>query len=84
LDPAGTVMVLVGSSLISILTDPVLTNKLLAKIIMQTSRSTTPVKDRTPKNKSIDIIFPSYNEMPPNDMKPKLISPTIIKVIPNP
>ena len=61
-----------------------LTNKLLAKIIMQTSRSTTPVKDITPKNKSIDIIFPFYNEMPPNDMKPKLIRPTIMKVIPNP
>ena len=48
-------MVFAGSSFISIFTLPVLTSLLLAKIITRTSNRTTPVKETTPKIKSICI-----------------------------
>ena len=81
--PEGTTIGLDESPLISMVTSPELTSWLLAAIIMATKRSTTPVKERTPKNKSI-CISNTYREIPPNDIKPKLIKPTIKNVTPKP
>ena len=64
-------------------TSPELTNWLRAAMIIATSNKTTPVKERTPKNKSICIII-TYSEIPPNDINPKLIKPTIKNVTPRP
>ena len=81
--PDGTTIGLDESPLISMVTSPELTNWLLAAIIIVTKSKTTPVNERTPKNKSI-CIYITYSEIPPNDINPKLIRPTIKNVIPKP
>ena len=81
LEPAGTTIGLAESPLISIDTLPVDTNLDLAAIITRTSKITIPQNDTTPRIKSILIV---YKDIPPNDINPKLINPTIIKVAPRP
>jgi hypothetical protein len=82
LPPAATSTDL-ASSFIQIFTLPEETKSFRANKIIKTIKFTASVKTRTPKNISFCRRF-IYKEIPPKDKNPKHISPTVIKVIPNP